>query len=151
MTSGKTDAAGCVVFRDVLEEDRASAVTVDQRFGGSVRLLPTKSEYTLKLVYFGIGAESKGSRINSGKYYADTNMASGAINKIVAHYVKVGDQEFHSLEHYVNKGVISKDESNFFLRLAPPMVVAEESINFCWADERLVIRDYSQPIAWEPY
>ena len=151
VAAGSTDSRGRVEFRDVLEDDEASAVTVDRRFGGSVRLAPSKSEYILKLDYFGIGAETKGSRISSEKYFSDTNKASETINKIVAHYVKQGDREFYSLEHYVNKGVISKEESARFLRLRPLMVVAEESINFCWADERLVIHGYNQPITWEPY
>lgn len=151
VTAGTTDERGRIEFTDLLEEDSVRVQSSDERFRGSASLDPTKAAYTITMNRFGVGVATHGSRINSGKYRADVDAMSDTVDKIVGHYVKVGDKAFYSLEHYVTEGVIAKAEADRMLRLRPLLVVADEAIIFRWGRERLLIKDYTQPINWVPY
>jgi len=148
IASATSNADGRVKFQNLLEDDGVGTTSRDGRFHGVVQLEADTAEYELRLnQHGGIGVEYTRGITESG-YFDSGSKAAKTLVKILDHYVATNSREFLSLNWYVSRQIVSRDEADRILSLSPFMIHGDRSINFLWGDHRLRIENYDSPLQW---
>lgn len=143
-----SNADGRVNFQNLLEGDGAGAKSRDRRFHGGVELEPATTDYEIRLDQHAGIAVAYRSGITESGLHEDGSKAAKSLVKILDHHVATESREFLSLSEYVDNQIVSRDEANEILQLAPFMTTGDRSINFLWGDHRLRVENEKSSLRW---